>query len=195
MNQHARMSPAAPHPPGPRRFSVDEFMLMGETGVLAPDERVELIGGEIIVMSPAGRLHEVLRSELAVEWGRVAPRSMKVVTELQLRLSDAHQPVPDIGVFPASMLAPDTRGPDMLLVVEIADSSLDVDLTVKAAAYASGGVREYWVINAKTRATLVHREPGPNGYASLTEVPAGQTVTPLLAPALAIRLSDLPAAE
>ena len=58
----------------------------------------------------------------------------------------------------------------------------------------AAGVREYWVINARTRVTLVHRDPAATGYGSVTEVPAGAIATPLLAPELAIRLADLPAA-
>jgi len=83
----------------------------------------------------------------------------------------------------------------MLLVVEIADSSLKLDTTVKAAAYAANGVREYWVINALTRATLIHREPGADGYASIIEQASDASLTPSLVPELAIRLMDLPAAE
>jgi Uma2 family endonuclease len=114
---------------------------------------------------------------------------------MQLRLSDYHQPVIDIGVLPFELLPPDARGPDMLLIVEIADSSLKMDTPIKAAAYAASGVREYWVINARTRSTLIHRDPTANGYASIIEQAPGATLTPHLAPELAIRLSDLPAAE
>lgn len=194
MNEPTHPSAFASHPPGPRRFSADEFMRMAETGILAPDERVELIGGEIIVMSPAGRFHEVLRGVLAYRWARLASPETFVVAEMQLRLAEDHQPVADIGVFPAALLAPDARGPDMLLVVEIADSSWQLDTTVKAAAYAAGGVREYWVINARTRVTLVHREPVEGAYRSIVEVPSTDSLTPALAPELAIRLTDLPEA-
>lgn len=192
MNQHARLNPAKRHPPGPRRFTVEEFMRMGETGVLAPDERVELIGGEIIVMSPAGRLHEVLRTYLAHQWSRSAPAGMLVAAEMQLRVADDYQPVADIGVLPLAILPPDARGPDMLLVVEIADSSLDFDLSTKAPAYAAGGVREYLVINAMTRTTLIHGDPDGGAYRSVTEVPASDLLTPALAPELTLRLADLP---
>ena len=114
---------------------------------------------------------------------------------MQLRLSDYHQPVIDIGVLPFALLPPDARGPDMLLVVEIADSSLKMDTTIKATAYAASGVREYWVINARTRATLIHNNPTADGYTIITEHSAGATLTPHLVPELTIRLSELPAAE
>ncbi len=181
----------APH----RRFTVDEFEQMGAAGIIGPDERVELIAGEIYVMSPAGRFHEVLRHYLMAHWSRCVRPEYFVTDEMQLRLSDYHQPVVDIGVLPFAMLPPDARGPDMLLVLEIADSSLAIDTGLKAAAYAAGGVREYWVINARTRSTLIHHDPGSDGYTSKFEVPATEAVTPLLVPELAIRLVDLPSAE
>jgi len=177
-----------------RRFTADEFEQMGAAGIIGPDERVELIDGQICVMSPAGRFHEVLRHYLHAYWSRRVNSERLVADEMQLRLTDHHQPVIDIGVLPFTLLPPDARGHDMLLVVEIADSSLKLDTTVKAAAYAANGVREYWVINARTRSTLIHRAPGPDGYTSLTEIAPDATLTPLLAPELAIRLSELPTA-
>lgn len=192
MNQLRDISSEGPAPH--RRFTVDEFEQMGAAGIIGPDERVELIAGEIYVMSPVGRFHEVLRAYLAHHWTKRAPDAVLVMPEMQLRLSDYHQPVVDIGVLPFAILPPDARGPDMLLVVEIADSSLKMDTTIKAAAYAAGGVREYWVINARTRSTLIHRDPTADGYTSITEQAPGATLTPHLAPELTIRLTDLPQA-
>ena len=145
-----------------------------------------------VVMSPAGRFHEVLRVYLAQQWTRAVPEGLLVASKMQLRLTGDWQPVLDIGVLPFAILPPDARGPDMLLAVEIADSSWKMDTTVKAAGYANGGVREYWVINARTRDTLIHRAPHEGGYGEMLEVAAGGLVTPMLVPALAIRLSELP---
>ena len=193
MNQLRDIFPDAPA--SKRRFTVDEFERMGMAGILGPDERVELIAGEILVMSPAGRFHEVLRTELCLIWfPRSVGRGFKIASEMPLRLSAQFEPVADIAVYPAALLSPDVRGGDVLMVVEIADSSLKMDTGLKAAAYAAGGVREYWVINARTRETLVHREPAAAGYGAVTTVAAGETVMPLLMPELEIRLSDLPAA-
>ena len=195
MNQHLRVS-IPDDAAGKRRFTVDEFEQMAMAGILGPDERVELIAGEIITMSPVGRFHEVLRGYLAQHWTQAAiGMNLLVMAEMQLRLSDDYQPVADIGVLPFAILPPDARGPDMLLVVEIADSSLKMDTTTKAAAYAAAGIRDYWVINARTRETLIHRNPGPEGYTSITTTAASEVSTPLLVPELAIRMADLPRAE
>ena len=178
-------------PAAKRRLTADEFVRMGEAGIFGPDERVELIAGEIYRMSPTGRFHEVLRGQLAYHLTKLAPANVFVMAEMQLRLSDNYQPVADIGVLTAALLTPDARGPDMLLVVEVADSSMAWDIGTKAQLYAAAGVPEYWVVNAHLRNTLVHREPGPAGYAVKFDVAANDVVTPLLVPELATRMADL----
>lgn len=174
-----------------RRFSVADYYLMAEHGILGRDERVELIGGEIVAMSPKGRLHEVLRTELVRHWTLRGSPSLKADSEAPLRLADDSEPVPDILVYPASFVAPDVRGETALVVVEIADSSYLYGLAVKAPLYAANGVREYWVIHARTRSTKVHRAPGAGGYTEVQEIPSSEILTPLLAPVLAVRMADV----
>ena len=79
----------------------------------------------------------------------------------------------------------------MLLAIEVAHSSLKFDTTTKAKLYAVLGVRDYWVVDAQTLTTRVHREPSGGGYASVVEVPPSETLVPLLAAPLAVRLADL----
>jgi Uma2 family endonuclease len=101
-------------------------------------------------------------------------------------------PEPDLIAFPSPLLVPDVRADTVLLVVEIADSSLPIDLNTKAPRYAATGVREYWVINAQSLVTTVHREPRPAGeYAACNEHPATEMLIPTLVPSLAVRLADL----
>ena len=83
----------------------------------------------------------------------------------------------------------------MLLVVEVAETSLSFDMTTKAALYAAHGVRDYWVIEARTLVTKVFRGPSASGYATSVPVPASDLLLPLLAPSLALRLADLEIAE
>ena len=140
-----------------RRWSVAEIEAMVAKGIVSEDERFELIGGEVVPMCPKGRLHEILRGELAFHMTRRANDDLRVVAEAQLNLSDDVYVLPDILVHPAAIKTPDVRGPTALLVIEIADSSLQYDMQTKAPLYASYGVREYWVINAKTLLTTVYR--------------------------------------
>ncbi|MGH6815786.1 MAG: Uma2 family endonuclease [Hyphomicrobiaceae bacterium] len=174
-----------------RRWTVAELEKMIAAGILQEDERIELVGGEVVAMSPKGRRHEVLRTELLVYWARVLPADLKIASETPLRLGDDTEPEPDLIVYPSTLLAPDLAAATVLLVVEVADSSLIYDLRAKAPIYAASGVPEYWVINANTLTTRVHRDPRPEGYASQTEVSAGGRLVPLLAPGLAVRLDEL----
>lgn len=181
-------------PDSKRRFTVDEFERMGMAGILGRDERVELISGEIVLMSPVGPLHTDLRMYLAHFWARASDRAL-VVAEAPLRLSVNFEPVADLAVFAMGTKAQHLSGANAWLVVEIADSSLTTDTGVKAAAYAGGGVREYWVINARTRVTIIYREPREDGtYGVMFEVAPGDLAAPLLVPELAVRMADIPGA-
>jgi Uma2 family endonuclease len=177
----------------PRRaFTVDEVERMVEYGILSEPEPFELIGGELVAMAPKDRRHEVLRTELARYWSDRRGRDLKVDSETPLRLGKHDAPEPDIIVYPATLKAPDVRAGTVLLVVEIADSSLPKDLTTKAPRHATAGVREYWVIDARTHATTVFRDPRPTGeYAHRQEHKTTEKLVPTLAPSLAVRLADL----
>ena len=174
-----------------RRWSVGEIEALAANGIIAEDERIELIGGEVVPMSPKGARHEVIRSELAFVMTRQAPASLRVAAEAQFNLTDDTYVVADILVYPQAIKVPDVRGPTALLVVEVADSSLRYDLNTKASLYAANGVREYWVIDAKTLSTRLHRLPGDKGYGEVTEIPASARLTPQAAPELAVLLGEL----
>ena len=174
-----------------RRWTTAELARMVEAGILDPDERFELIGGEVVPMSPKGRRHEIVREEIAFILGRLASDDVRIVSEPQLNFDDDTFTLPDIVVRPAAILMPDVRGPTALLVIEVADSSLTYDLVAKAPLYARQGVREYWAVDAQTLATTVHREPAAEGYDSVRKVAPARRLVPQLSPALGLRLKDL----
>jgi Uma2 family endonuclease len=177
----------------PRRaWTVDDVERMLKSGILREPEPFELIGGELVAMAAKNRQHEMLRTELALYWADRRARDIKIASETPLRLGEYDAPEPDFIVYPASLHAPDVRADTVLLVVEIADTSLASDLGTKAPRYAASGVREYWVVNARSLLTTVHREPHQTGeYAYRQEFEATDTLTPTLAPSLAVRLADL----
>jgi Uma2 family endonuclease len=174
-----------------RRWSVAEIEAMVAKGIISEDERFELIGGEVVPMCPKGRRHEVLRSELALFMARRASDDLMVVAEAQLNLTDDSYLLPDILVHPKAIKVPDVRGPTALLVVEISDSSLDYDLLTKAPRYASHGVCEYWVINAQTLVTTVHRQPSGSEYGRVDRLEADDRLVPEAVPQLAVTLRGL----
>ncbi len=116
----ARVTTAAEGLPR-RRFTVAEVEAMVAAGVMEEDERVELIGGELVPMSPKGNQHEVVKIALLRSWYRVAPDDIELAPETTFRLSVDTYFEPDVVVYPSAMEPKDLKGPNVLLVVEIAD--------------------------------------------------------------------------
>lgn len=175
-----------------RRFTVAEVEAMVAAGVMDEDERVELIGGELVPMSPKGNHHEVLKSKLNIEWARRLPPGVLFTPETTFRLSEDTYLEPDFTFYEASVGLKGLNGGNALLVVELANSSFAYDTGSKAKLYASFGVRELWVIHAVRLETRVHREPGEDGYRSVENLTAAEMLRPLILPSLALRLADLP---
>jgi Uma2 family endonuclease len=175
-----------------RAFTIADLERMEEAGIIAPDERLELIGGEIVPMAAKGNRHESIKVAIARLWGRVCPASYVVAQETGLRLDDHNYVEPDFIVFSRTTLLKDLKGPDVLLAVEVADSSLDYDLRRKPLVYASFGVRELWVVDAANRHVHTCGDVRPDWYADVASRPAGDVLTPLFAPSeLAFALDGL----
>jgi Uma2 family endonuclease len=191
MGSAARVTSAAEGLPR-RRFTVAEVEAMVAAGVMEEDERVELIGGELVPMSPKGNHHEVVKTALLRRWFRAAPDAVELTPETTFRLSEDTYLEPDVVVYPSAMEPKDLNGPNVLLVVEVADSSRRYDMGRKAKLYASFGVRELWVIDAVKLTARAFREPGADGYGEARDFTANERIAPLFAPeAFALRLNEL----
>jgi Uma2 family endonuclease len=191
MGSAARVTSAAEGLPR-RRFTVAEVEAMVAAGVMDEDERVELIGGELVPMSPKGIRHEVLKAALLRRWYRMAPDNLDLVPETTFRLSEDTYLEPDIVIYPRASGIRGLGAGNVLLVVEIADSSLRYDIGRKAALYASFGIRELWVIDAVRLTTRVFREPRADGYRDARDFSPADRLTPLFAPeAFALKLDEL----
>jgi Uma2 family endonuclease len=191
MGSVARVTSAAEGLPR-RRFTVAEVEAMVAAGVMEEDERVELIGGELVPMSPKGNHHEVMKAALLRRWYRAAPDGFGLVPETTFRLSEDTYLEPDVVIYPRASGISGLTGANVLLVVEIADSSLRYDTGRKAALYASFGIRELWVIDAVRLATRVFREPAADGYRDARDFSPTDHLAPLIAPgAFALRLDEL----
>lgn len=176
----------------PRRaFTVADVERMVEVGLIASDERLEIIGGEIVPMSPKGNHHEVLRLSLLNLWARAKADDIIMASEPGTRLAANTYLEPDFIFFPRSKRWLDLKPTDMLLVAEIADSSLAYDHGRKAQIYATFGVRELWVINAVKLTTRVHRAPEPNGYRDIKDYGPQDLLIPAHATSLAVTLGEL----
>jgi Uma2 family endonuclease len=196
MNEHFTFPPQRPTTQAaegvPRwRWTVAEVERLAAYGFFAEFDRFELLGGEIVpMMSPTGRRHEVIKVELAQHMSDLGVKVFTVAQEPQFNLAPDTYLKPDILVHPRAIKTYDLKGADALLVVEVAETTLGYDLKVKLPIYAHG-VREYWVINAITRMTMVHRQPAGNVYTYKEEFPPTERLIPSLAPALAVSLNEL----
>lgn len=177
-----------------RRFTVAELEQMVAAGILDEDERIELIGGEVVPMSPKGRRHEIIKVALNRFWVPRLPADLQLATETTLRLGPDTYLEPDFVFYPTAIGLRGLGAETALLVVEIADSSLGYDLGRKAGLYAGFGIAELWVIDAVRLTARIHRRPAPDGYHTLIECAPDETLVPDAMPALAVTLGELPLA-
>ena len=153
--------------PRRHRLTVSDFHRTGEAGIFAAGDRVELIDGEVIDMSPIGALHAAIVARLTAFLCRSVGSGVIVWCQNPIRLDEASEPEPDIALLRprADGYMSAHPGPeDVLVVIEVADTSLAYDLGVKVPLYARHGIPEAWVIDAATRQTRVFREPSAEGY-------------------------------
>lgn len=176
----------------PRRcWSVAEIEEMVRVGIIHEDERFELIGGEVVPLSPKGGRHEWMKGELNRFFQRAAPDHLSIAPATALRLDARTFVEPDFCVFRRNLDLKALDGPAVLLAIEVADSSLNYDKGRKIGIYAAYGVREVWVVDALRATIWIHRKLGAEGYAEIAEFSASEISTPMLAPELAVRLSNL----
>ncbi len=180
--------------PTSRRWTAEEFHRVAELGIFDPDERLELIEGEIIRMSPQNPRHAGASDLTETAVRAVFPAGFLVRIQKPLALGELSEPEPDIAVVPGGPRAYVNEHPrGAALVVEIADSSLKYDQERKAALYARAGIPEYWILNLIERILLVHRDPnGQVGrYEAVTRHEEGESVSPLAAPLASLAVLDL----
>jgi Uma2 family endonuclease len=157
------------------RLTVADYHQMAEAGILGPDDRVELIAGEVLDMSPIGSLHAAVVAAVAEYFSRVAAGKLTVWSQNPIRLDDLSEPQPDIALVrprPDFYATAHPAAADVLLVVEVAETSLAYDLDVKVPLYARHGIPEVWVIDAATRVTHRFRGSGPDRYADRATIAA-----------------------
>ena len=176
--------------PRRRLFTSTELQAMEAAGILHPDERVELIDGEVITMAAKTPRHNDLCAALIELVADHRPGDVRFTMEPAMRLSEHFEPEPDIVLFPRGLQISQVHGPAALLVIEVAVTSLSYDLDVKAPRYAAHGVRECWVVDGRRLVTHVHRDPSPDGYRSIVPVPADGEASALLVPTLRLRLAS-----
>ncbi|MBI1186075.1 MAG: hypothetical protein GC206_01815 [Alphaproteobacteria bacterium] len=196
---HGMNAPIRPNPPNAveHRFTLAEVVRLSEEGRLPERGRIELVDGRIEIMPTDGELHVYALQALANVFTGRPPYRMAVSdaydvrVKATLKVDDYHAREPDLMItrrfagvrYPA----PD----DVVLIVETSVSSRLRDLEEKRGVYAASGIAEYWVWEAEAEILQVFRDPCDGDYASVVQMRAGETASPLFAPTLALAVSDL----
>jgi Uma2 family endonuclease len=177
-----------------RRFTVDEYYRMGEVGILHPEERVELLDGEIVAMSPIGPLHAAVAARLQDLLSQSLRGLYQVRSQSPIRLSQRSEPEPDMAVVQARADYYATAHPtpaDVLLLIEVADTSLALDRGAKLALYAAAGIAELWIVDLAGQQIEQHYDPAGNQYRSKQTYGRGQTISAHAASGLVLAVDAL----
>lgn len=177
-----------------RLFTVSEYHQMMDSGILREDDRVELIEGEVIEMSPIGSRHAACVKRLN-RWlsERVGQRAIVGVQD-PIRLGERSEPQPDLALLRPR---PDFYGQahpepqDVFLVVEVAETSADYDREVKVPLYARAGLVEVWLVDIAARVIEVYRQPGPTGYRQMQRLSPGQQLSSAVWPDVSLPVDEI----
>ena len=175
------------------KYTADEYQEMGKAGILTEDERVELIDGEIVLMPPMLDPHAFAISRLIVLFGGLFTEKRATPwVQCPIRASYNGRPEPDL-----ALLRPDLRldrlpsPQDVLLVVEVSDSTLRSDRNVKAPLYALDGIPEMWLVDLQEDVIEVYRSPEDGLYLDVTLLRRGDSISPLAFPDVLLEVADI----
>ena len=177
-----------------RRFTVDEYQRMGQVGILGEDDRLELLEGEIVEMAPIGSRHQAAVDRLTRLFSdRVADAAM-VRVQGPVDLGGDSEPQPDVillrrrdDFYQFAHPGPD----DVLLLVEVSDTSTEYDREVKLPLYARHGIAEVWLVGLGAEAIEVYRSPTDQGYQQVSKSVRGQGLSPEALPGLELAVKDI----
>ena len=167
---------------------------MAEVGILAPDQRVELIDGDIIDMAPPGNAHAATVDRLVDIFSRAVDQRFSVRCQNPVRLGDSSEPQPDVALLRrrADFYGGSVPGPaDTLLIVEVADSSLRFDRETKMRLYAKHGITEAWLVDLRSRRLIRHLDPQHGEYTRVDEPDLRAVLGIAALPGLGVDLSEL----
>ena len=174
-----------------RAFSVKDVLRMQKAGVIGPDEKFELVEGEIVPMQSKTHVHELIKVHLNILIARALPDDLWMGVETSLYLSDRTVLEPDLSFYRRGPKLESVKGPDIILAIEVGLTPLAYDRGLKASLYAKYGVQELWVIDAARRRTFVHKGPSAAGWREVAERgPKALLICPAL-PGFGVRVGEI----
>lgn len=176
---------------GPRRFTVAEYERLYECGIISEFERVELLRGEIIEINAIGMRHANTVSRCTDVLGPVIKPNRSWAGN-PVRLPNESLPQPDYAVIrPGNYAGVRPSAADILMVVEVSDSSKRFDLTVKFPLYAAAGIPEAWLFDLTEDRIQRHTDPGPDGYRQVASVGRAESISSFVLPGVTILVDEI----
>jgi Uma2 family endonuclease len=175
-------------------FNVDQYYRLAEVGVLKPDDRVELIEGEIVKMSPIGSPHAACVAKCINVFTKGRNLVVTLWVQNPVRLSDFSEPVPDVALlkprddFYAEHLP---TSEDVLLIIEVSDSTILSDRNVKVPLYARAGIPEAWLVNLPKKMIEVYYDVVESRYRKCLKVKRGEVLISPTVPGLSLKVSEI----
>jgi Uma2 family endonuclease len=177
-----------------KRFNVDEYYAMARAGILHEDDRIELIEGEILEMTPIGSRHAACVTRLNSLFLLRLGTAMVVSAQNPVHLDERTEPQPDLMLLRRRedfYSAAHPEPADVLLLIEVADSSLETDRDFKAPLYGRNGVHETWVVDVERSLVESHFDPTPEGYRTVQVFRRGESISPRAFPDLRLTVAEI----
>jgi Uma2 family endonuclease len=177
-----------------RLFTVQEYDRMIAANIFAPQDRLELIRGEIVQMSPIGRRHAAHVRRLNTLFSEKLHQQAIVDIQNPIELDDNSEPQPDVAIL---RLSPDfyesahPQPSDILLLIEVADTTVESDRAVKVPLYAENGIAEVWLININAQCVEIYRQPIATGYQSAQIAYRGQAIAMQAFPHIQLTIDEI----
>ncbi len=176
------------------RLNISQYHQMNEAGILSENDKVELINGEIIEMSPIGRRHAACVDRINRLFSNIL--GIKVIVRVQnpIILNNLSEPKPDIALLQPRADFYESGHPqpkDIFLLIEVADSSLEYDRDVKIPLYASSGITEVWLVDIYEQMIIVYRYPSENGYSEIQKLSRGEKMSIQAFPEVNLVVEDI----
>lgn len=177
-----------------RLFTVEQYHQMASVGILGDRDRVELIEGEIVEMSPIGPLHAAHVKRLIKLLSRLVGDDAIVAAQDPVYLGDRSEPQPDLALLKPRVdfyASGHPQPEDVFLLIEVADTTIDTDREVKVPLYARHGIAEVWLLDIQAQTVEVYLEPMPKGYQKLRICQKGQTIAVQALPNISFTVDEI----
>ena len=175
-------------------FDVETYHALWKNGAFPDDKNFELIEGDIFTMPPIGSFHAAVVTELSEKLYDRVGKQVKMRVQNPVQLGDLSEPQPDIALVNLvehGYRQTHPKAEDILLLVEVADTTMKYDRETKTFLYAHYGIPEVWLVNTNEKCIEVYREPSANGYKTLRRVEPGESIAPLNFPDANIPVDDI----